>query len=123
VYNFLGIKPEQKFTSPELQPGKHVLGFEFTREKAGPHNESLGTGTLYVNEKVVAHGPMRAQVGKFTLAGDGLCIGHDSADNVSEEYEAPGTFEGGTILGVGIDVSETAYLVMEAEAAGAFARD
>jgi arylsulfatase len=123
VYNFLGIKPEQKFTSPELKPGKHVLGFEFTREKAGKYGESVGTGTLYVDDKVVAHSPMRAQVGKFTLAGDGLCIGRDSADNVSEEYKAPFAFKGGTILGVGIDVSEQAYLVMEAEAAGAFARD
>jgi arylsulfatase len=66
---------------------------------------------------------MRAQVGKFTLAGDGLCIGRDSADNVSQEYKAPNAFKGGTILGVGIDVSEQTYLVMEAEAAGAFARD
>jgi len=27
---------------------------------------------------------MRAQVGKFTLSGDGLCIGCDSGDNVSQ---------------------------------------
>jgi arylsulfatase len=66
---------------------------------------------------------MRAQVGKFTLAGDGLCIGRDSGDNVSQEYKAPGTFKGGTILGVGIDVSEESYLDLETEAAGAFARD
>ena len=26
VYNFLGIKPEQKFVSPELKPGKYTLG-------------------------------------------------------------------------------------------------
>ena len=43
VYNFLGIKPEQKFVSPELKPGKYTLGMEFTREKAGQHHESLGT--------------------------------------------------------------------------------
>jgi hypothetical protein len=35
VYNFLGIKPEQKFVSPELSPGKYVFGMEFNREKAG----------------------------------------------------------------------------------------
>ena len=34
-----------------------------------------------------------------------------------------GTFKGGTILGVGIDVSEESYLDLETEAAGAFARD
>jgi arylsulfatase len=123
VYNFLGIKPEQRFTSGELAPGKHVLGVEFVRESAGKHRESVGTAKLYVDDKVVAQGPMRAQVGKFTLSGDGLCIGRDSGDNVSQEYKAPGTFTGGTILGVGIDVSEESYLDLEAEAAGAFARD
>jgi arylsulfatase len=76
-----------------------------------------------VNDKVVATGPMRAQVGKFTLAGDGLCIGRDSGDNVSQEYKAPGTFKGGTILGVGVDVGKDVYLDLEQEAAGAFARD
>jgi hypothetical protein len=54
VYNFLGIKPEQKFVSPKLKPGKYTLGMEFTREKAGPHRESLGQTKLYVNDKVVA---------------------------------------------------------------------
>ena len=34
VYNFLGIKPEQKFVSEELAPGKHALGMEFVREKS-----------------------------------------------------------------------------------------
>ena len=45
---------------------------EFTKEKAGEHNESIGTAKLYVNDKEVATGPMTAQVGKFTLVGDGL---------------------------------------------------
>jgi arylsulfatase len=123
VYNFLGIKPEQKFSSGELEPGKHVLGVEFIRESAGKYRESIGKAKLYVNDKVVAEGPMKAQVGKFTLSGDGLCIGRDSGDNVSQDYKAPGTFKGGTILGVGIDVSEESYLDLETEAAGAFARD
>jgi arylsulfatase len=123
VYNFLGIKPEQKFVSGELKPGKYALGMEFEREKAGPNGESLGTTKLWVNDKVVAQGPMRAQTGKFTLGGDGLCVGYDSGDNVSEEYKNPGRFTGGTILGVGIDVGEETYLDLEKEAAGALARD
>ena len=60
VYNFLGIPPEQKFVSPRAEPGKYTLGMEFNREKAGEHGESLGTTKLYVNDKVVAEGPMRA---------------------------------------------------------------
>ena len=66
---------------------------------------------------------MRTQTGKFTLSGDGLCIGFDSGDNVSQHYKNPGTFTGGTILGVGVDVSEDSYLDMEKEAAAAFSLD
>jgi arylsulfatase A-like enzyme len=123
VYNFLGIKPEQKFTSGVLKPGKYVLGMEFNREGMGPNHESVGQTKLYVNEKVVAEGPMRAQVGKFTLCGDGLCVGYDSADAVSEEYKGANPFKGGTILGVGVTVEKAQYRDLELEAAGAFARD
>jgi arylsulfatase len=123
VYNFLGIKPEQEFVSPPLAPGKYALGMEFIREKAGPNQESLGTTKLYVNDQVVAEGPMRAQVGKFALGGDGLCVGYDSADAVSQRYEAPGEFHGGEILGVGITTEKAQYLDLEKEAQRAFSRD
>jgi arylsulfatase len=123
VYNFLGIKPEQHFVSPELKPGKHTLGMEFTRDKAGQHGESLGTTKLYVNGKAVAEGAMKAQVGKFTLSGDGLCIGRDSGDAVSQEYKTPGTFTGGTILFVGVTVEKAQYLDLEKLAVAALAVD
>jgi arylsulfatase len=123
VYNFLGIKPEQQFVSPPLTPGKYTLGMEFSREKAGPHHESLGTTKLYVNDKVVAEGPMKTQPGKFTLSGDGLCIGRDSGDAVSQEYQTPGDFKGGTILGVGVTVEKAQYLDLEKLAAAALAVD
>ena len=123
VYNFLGIKPEQKFVSKELKPGKYTLGAEFVMEKAGQYHESLGTTKLYVNDQVVAEGPMRAQVGKFTLAGDGLCIGRDSGDNVSEEYKAPGEFMGGTIFGVAVNVGKEQYVDLEHKAAALLSVD
>ena len=122
-YNFLGIKPEQKFASERLKPGKYTVGMEFVREKAGEHGESLGKTKLYVNDKVVAQGPMKAQIGKFTLAGDGLCIGRDSGDAVSEDYESPGDFKGGTIQFVGVTVEKAQYLDLEKLAAAALAVD
>jgi arylsulfatase len=66
---------------------------------------------------------MRAQIGKFTLAGDGLCVGYDSGDAVSEQYPIPFPFTGGRLLGVAVDVSEEQYLDLELEAAAAFARE
>ena len=123
VYNFLGIPPEQSFTSDELAPGPHTLGVEFVREGAGEHGESVGTATLYVDDRAVASGPMRAQVGKFTLCGDGLCVGWDSADPVSAQYANPFPFTGGTLLGVAVDVSAEQYLDMELEAAAMLSRE
>jgi arylsulfatase len=96
---------------------------EFKRERAGEYGESLGTTVLYVDGKEVAKGPMRAQIGKFTLAGDGLCVGYDSGDNVSQQYTTPGRFTGGEIQGVAIDVSEKAYVDLQRDAAAAFETD
>ncbi|HWP32955.1 MAG TPA: arylsulfatase, partial [Solirubrobacterales bacterium] len=117
VYNFLGIKPEQHLvSSTALKPGKYTVGMEFIRESAGEHKESIGKAKLYINDAVVAEGPMRAQVGKFTLAGDGLCVGRDSGDAVSQEYTTPGTFKGGTIDFVGVTVEKASYADLELEA-------
>jgi len=116
VYNFLGIKPEQQFVSGPLKPGKHTVGMEFVRDKSGDHGESLGKATLYVDDKPVASGPLKTQPGKFTLSGDGLCVGFDSGDAVSQEYQTPGTFKGGTISFVGVTVEKAQYLDLEKEA-------
>jgi len=117
VYNFLGIKPEQVFESNiTLTPGKHTLGMEFTRETAGPNGESVGVTKLYIDEKLVAEGPMKTQPAKFTLSGDGLCVGYDSGDAVSELYPTPSTFSGGKLDFVGVTVEGTPYVDLEAEA-------
>jgi arylsulfatase A-like enzyme len=123
VYNFLGIKPEQKFVSSELKPGKYTLGMEFIRERAGKYGESIGKATLYVNDHVETQGEMKTQPGKFTLSGDGLCIGRDSGDAVSEDYQSPGEFKGGSILFVAVTVEKGEYLDLEKLAAAAFAVD
>ena len=124
VYNFLGIKPEQHFVSTqELKPDKYTLGMEFTRTCAGPNKESTGAMKLYINDKVVADGPMKTQPGKFTLSGDGLCVGFDSGDAVSADYKVPGTFHGGTIEVVGVTVEAAAYSDLAEEAQRALMRD
>ncbi|MEJ8826498.1 sulfatase-like hydrolase/transferase [Variovorax humicola] len=117
VYNFLGIKPEQDLVSKvPLKPGKQTLGMEFIREKTGEHGESIGRAKLYVNDTLVAEGPMKTQAGKFTLSGDGLCVGFDSGDAVSQQYKSPGRFKGGKIDLVGVTVEKTQYLDLQKEA-------
>ena len=123
VYNFLGVPPEQQFVSDELEPGKYVLGMEFTKESMGQYHEAHGTTKLYVNDDVVATGPMRTQIGTFTLCGDGLCIGRDSGDAVSAEYKSPYRFTGGTIHQVEVNVGDDQYIDLEKEAAAMLARE
>src|SRR5262249_2219644 len=125
VYNFLGIKPEQRLVSNvDVTTGKHTFGVDFTRdEKAGPNGESLGQAKLYIDDKTVAEGPLKTQPGKFTLSGDGLCVGYDSGDAVSQEYKTPGRFTGGKIEFVGVTVEKASYADLEKEAARALARD
>jgi len=53
---------------------------------------------------------MRALVGRFTLCGDGLCVGFDSADAVSRSYTPPFRFTGGKILDVAVDIGDESYL-------------
>jgi hypothetical protein len=48
-----------------------------------------------------------------------VCVGFDRADKVSKEYESPGRFTDGTVLGVAVDLSGEIYLDLECEAIGA----
>jgi arylsulfatase A-like enzyme len=122
VYNFLGIT-EYQLTSGVLKPGKYTFGMEFTKEKAGEHHESIGTAKLYVNDKQVATSEMTAQVGKFTLVGDGLCVGYDSGDPVSKQYKSPGEFKGGIISFATVSTGAETFSDLETEAARAWAKE
>ncbi|PCE66415.1 arylsulfatase [Sediminicola luteus] len=115
-YNFLGIQPEQVMASKPLSPGKYTLGMEFIKESQGENGETWGTAKLYVNEREVAQSKIRTQPGKFTLSGDGLCVGYDSGDAVSNLYPSPSKFRNGKLDFVAVTVEGTPYIDLEAEA-------
>ena len=122
AYNFLGIT-EQQLVSTPLTAGKYTVGAEFVLDKAGEHGESMGTMKLYVNNKMVAQKPMKVQSGKFTLSGDGLCVGWDSGDAVSKLYKSPGEFQGGTIHFVTVSTGKEKYSDLQTEAARAMSTE
>ena len=66
---------------------------------------------------------MRTQLAQFTLCGDGLCIGRDSADAVSAQYRSPYRFKGGTIVQVEVNVGDDQYVDLEKAAAAMLARE
>jgi arylsulfatase len=66
---------------------------------------------------------MKAQVGKFTLVGDGLCVGYDSGDPVSKQYKSGFEFKGGNIAFVKVSTGKEQYMDLEKEAARAFVKE
>jgi arylsulfatase len=109
--------------SDVLEPGDHVLGVEFVKESVGDHGVPSGTMKLYVDEQVVVEGEMRTQIGHFALCGEGLSIGRDTGDAVSEQYTPFFPFEGGEIVQVEVSVGDDRYIDLERELAAALARD
>ena len=59
------------------------------------------------------------------IAGEGLAVGRDVGDPVTEDYpgERPFGFTGGTIRRVAVDVSGEPYIDLEREAAAMLMRE
>src|SRR5215218_8511292 len=107
------VDPAESKNLAKEQPDKlQTLIEAWVEEAEKNHGSRFGATKLYVNDKVVAEGPMRAQDGKFTLSGDGLCVGRDSGDAVSHEYQSPG-----------VSMEGEQYLDLEKIAAAAYAVD
>jgi arylsulfatase len=123
VYNFLGIPPEQKVVADAPSSGRHIVGIEFTKEGMGDHHEAHGPVRLYIDDEVVGEAQIRGIASRYSLCGEGLCVGYDGGDAVSGEYTSTFPFDGGTIVKVVIEVGDDAYLDLEAHMAAAMARD
>ena len=76
-------RARKKLSCPAPAPGKHVVGVDFAKSSVGEKLEVLGTMTLYVDDAAVATADFRTQSGHYALAGEGLAVGRDSADPVS----------------------------------------
>ena len=126
VYNFVG-SPEQKVTGNEDLPIGENLLLSASFEKSGedPPGVSKGILSLFHGDKKVGEQRIKTQPGTFQLAGEGLCVGRDSGDPVTDDYpgERPWPFTGGTIRTVAIDVSGQPYVDLEREAAAMLARE
>jgi hypothetical protein len=60
---------------------------------------------------------------RYSLCGEGLCIGYDGGDAVSSEYKPTFEFTGGRIVKVVFDVADDAYVDVEKHLEAAIARD
>jgi arylsulfatase len=124
VYNWLGEQIQKVSSEAELETGQHVFTAEF--EKTGDEEATMsavGTLTLYVDDQEVGSAEITTQPGMFSLVGDGLCVGRDSASPVSPDYASPFRFTGGAIDRVVVDVSGDHYVDHEKEVLAYLARD
>jgi hypothetical protein len=71
----------------------------------------------------VAEDEFRTIASRYSLCGEGLCIGYDGGDAVSSHYTPKFEFTGGRIVKVVFDVGDDAYVDLERHLAGAMSRD
>jgi arylsulfatase len=126
VNNFVGIADQQVDATEDLPTGEHlILSASFDKTGEDPPGVAQGTLSLYHGDRKVGEGPIRTQPGMFSIAGEGLTIGRDSGEAVTDDYPGDGAhrFTGGTIRRVAVDVSGDPYLDLEREAAAMIARE
>jgi arylsulfatase len=126
VNNFAGVM-EQKIDGTEDVPtGQNlILSASFGKDGEDPPGVSTGILSLYHGDRKVGEGRIKTQPGMFSLAGEGLCVGRDSGEPVTDDYpgEHPHHFTGGTIKRVAVDVSGDPYINLEREAQAMLERE
>ncbi len=123
VYNFVGDTEQIVESADPLPTGHVIVSASFERE--GDSMPAEGTLTLHVGDQEVGRGRIKTQPGKFSIAGEGLNIGKDGAEPVTDDYpgQAPWLFTGGTIQRATVDVSGQPFVDLAAEARMALLRD
>lgn len=123
VYNWVGMFEQVVESDVPISTGPAVFSASFERE--GDTMPAEGTLTLHIGETKVGEGRIRTQPGRFSIAGEGLNIGRDSGEPITDDYpgRSPWPFTGGTIHKAVVDVSGAPFVDLAREAAMAFARD
>ncbi len=123
VYNFVGTREQMIESTKDIPTGRVVLSASFVKE-----NDDLpatGTLSLFINDEMVGEGQIMTQPGNFSLVGEGLNVGRDPAEPVTDDYpgESPYAFTGGTIKEAIVDVSGEPFIDLEKEAIAIMARE
>jgi arylsulfatase len=126
VYNWVGHIEQKIVGSEDVPVGENlILAASFVKDGEDPPGVASGILSLYHGETKVGQQRIKTQPGKFSIAGEGLCVGRDSGEPVTEDYPGPHPhkFTGGTIDRVAIDVSGDPYIDLEREAAAMLTRE
>ena len=123
VYNFVGDKEQLVESTKEIPTGAVILGASFVRE--GDSMPTTGTLSLFIDDEKVGEGQIMTQPGNFSLIGEGLNVGKDPGEPVTDDYSgtSPYAFTGGTIKEAIVDVSGDHYVDLELEALAMMKRE
>ena len=125
VNNFIGMFEQKIDATEDLPVGENLtLSASFVKDGEDPPGVTTGILSLYHGDHKVGEGRIKTQPGLFTPMGEGLCVGRDSGEAVTDDYPgtSPHRFTGGTIRQVIVDVSGEPNLDFEGEAKAVFAR-
>ena len=102
-----------------------ILSASFDKDGEDPPGVSTGILSLYHADNKVAEARIKTQPGKFMIGEEGLCVGRDSGEPVTDDYPGipPHRFTGGTIKRVAVDVSGEPYIDLEREAQAILIRE
>ena len=123
VYNFVGNKEQTIESTKEIPIGRVVLSAAF--EKTGDAIPTTGTLSLFIDDEKVGEGTIMTQPGNFSLVGEGLNVGKDPAEPITDDYPgtSPFALTGGTTKEAIVDVSGEPFIDLEKEAVAMMARE
>jgi arylsulfatase A-like enzyme len=126
VNSFVGMFEQKIDATVDVPIGANlILAASFEKDGEDPPRVSTGILSLYHGDTKVGEGRIKTQPGMFSLAGEGLAVGRDGGEAVTDDYPgvAPHRFTGGTIHRVAVDVSGEPFVDLEREAAAMLARE
>ena len=87
VNNFVGMMEQKVDASEDVPTGENlILSASFEKDGEDPPGVATGILSLYHGDKKVGEGRIKTQPGFFSLAGEGLCVGRDSGEAVTDDY-------------------------------------
>ena len=90
AYNFVGSFEQKVVATDDVPVGESLLlSASFDKDGEDPPGVSSGMLSLYHGEKKVGEGRIKTQPGKFMIGEEGLCVGRESGEPVTDDY--PGT--------------------------------
>ena len=124
--SFVGMFEQSIVATEDVPTGENlILSASFDKDGRGPSARRHGHPLLYYGDRKVGEGRVKTQPGTFSLAGEGLCVGRDSGEAVTDDYPGvtPYRFAGGTLKRVAVDVSGEPFIDLEREAEAMLARE